>query len=385
MSNNNEYSNSDILGIDLDQNLSFNPSSALNSLKSSSNVLPTINNNNVKIKRKSDKLTYEILTSSKGLPKLIKNIKSIKFHRKNSKNKIHSSSLNNFKKLKYSSDHHFKNLAKILSIFQNWGNNLSPHSKFDKFISNLNTGVLQSDVKHWIYNEIINDKRNKMEIEIDNENKATYKHDYEHEDENETVSKTADLNNNDDIDDDEWPELFGGNTSNNNNVNTNTNKIADNLSNENTSDTNDISQTSVRQKPFFSTLLRTSSSQIPSDYNNDNEFDDEFDRILAGTIDETQSVIDKSQVPVQNSQLESQIGLDDFLSDDDDDENDKGKNDTNGKNSGNLQTDSVFSQYIAKDTDSAEPSTQTSSTKPAATPVDTEEDFFSDDDIVMNL
>lgn len=310
MSEQDRLSNDAILGIDIDSNIDPATSSIVQPNLQNTLGGPSNASNLNKPKRRTDKLTSDILLSGRGLPKLLNQFRRFKFIKKSKKSSsfknpkhIYSSYQNNNT---YGDDHHYKNLERILEIYQSLGHDLSPHLKFDRFMLNLARGVEDVYTKTWIRDQVREEMREKMEKEtmIEAANEAT---------ENNNVNTHHEGNNpNDETREDEeegeeWPKMFGGNGNTDSNIN-NLSTMADQNEDQ------DVELSHIRQTPMFSTFLRTSSQphpsseveDIPEDIENDNQDDDmdAFDALRA--VENETGYIADSTVG----------GLQDFLSDD---------------------------------------------------------------------
>lgn len=349
-----------------------------------------------KLKRKSDKLTPDILLSNRGIPTIFKSIKHIKFQKK--PKSTHSKSINAINKIKFGNDYHYNNLTLILRIFQNWGHHLGSHLKFDRFIENLLRGMNQTDNKHWVRNLVREEMRLKMEQQIDiesNNNKGVSKHSYDDhgadDDEIPDDIHHQEPNNVENDDDQQWSELFGGR--------------------QDEEDQDQDEDMHTYQAPMFSNYLRASSQPLggnqslmfsQNDINdgnshakNDTNAKTANDRVNKSNIVGDNDDIDEDELNTLNELNESTL-LQDLLMDKEDEEEEESQG-------------GVFSQYVANDsmsqmntqleTENVHPDSdkgkedhennpQSSSTqepvadhpKPANTTIEFSDDGFSDDD-----
>lgn len=210
-------SNDFILGIDTE-----NASQIDTPVPDLSQTTNTVTASTTVRRKKSDRLPYELLTSNNGIPKLIRHVENIKFHKKkkNSKTTYRSSK-------SLADNHHFLNLAKILNVYQNWSKfDLNTYLSFEKFIKNLNYAVTRDpEMKHYVNDRIYEEKNRKIAKILDFENKTNEhsKNDYDSFIQSDSITseqdqpKTLDgpaftgINNSESEEEEEWPELFSGN------------------------------------------------------------------------------------------------------------------------------------------------------------------------------
>lgn len=379
MSHTERLSNDAILGLDIDLNI---PTTSTTASIIQPNVnQPELNQTSTKkhVKR-SDKLTSDILLSGRGIPKLLDTLSSFKFSKRNPKSATsHRKALSHTASQRYGDEHHYKNLSRVLQMYQNWGHSLSPHLKFDRFIENLSRGVDDSYTKNWVRNQIREEMRQRMEIETfhqgSNGVQTQQQLSSQTEVGNNASTITATVANNDITTqnsgkagytarsdnnaehEEEWAELFGGRSSD-----------TEGAATANAADASFDSTTQIRQTPMFSTYLRTSSQPVPSE-------DEAVDTGLNHDELDAFDALDAEEV-----------ALDELLNDDDTTANPDGVS---------TQQNVVFSQYIAHDEDAdgqplpqADEPQQTEdsglSAGDAEKKADFSEDDFSDDDDALS-
>jgi hypothetical protein len=340
MTDTTQLSNDAILGLDLD--LNFNSTNNENDDLILDQQQQNNNNNQLnsnKPKRRTDKLTPEILLSKKGIPKIVNEFKILKFQKRKSNNNnnysfgINRKNLINSNSTKFGEQHHYDNLTSILHMYQNWGHSLGSHLKFDRFIENLARGVDDTITKHWIRDQIREEMRIKMERQTDieankiNKDKESTESQIYDDIPNDILQQKNNNINDEEDGEEEWAELFGGRNKDNE-IKENNNTFDNNNQTE-----DDIDLTQIKQTPIFSTYLRASSQPVLSqDSINNVTNDDETNQGLSNNLDDTEldafDALDAMEAG----------GLQDLLNDDDQDTQD---------NSQSQQV--IFSQYIAQD------------------------------------
>lgn len=320
MSLTHNLSNDAILGLDVDlpinENYDYSGTNEGLSIEDSQQGQPQTS----KPKRRTDKLTPDLLTSNQGIFKILKRAKQFKFDKRAKSQHNYNLSYKNVRysnSVKYGEDHHYKNLTKVLQMYQSWGHDLRSHMKFDRFINTIFKGFEDPYMKEWLRNQTREEMRAKMEKETLKEQEKIAKANAMARGNDDSFgsvpSQAADVNmdeiyaeanraeNNDH--EEEWSELFGGNKNGTSNAN-------DNNNNE------DIDISQIREKSHFSNYLRTSSQPAP------------FSSSQGGSADDA----DKEEI---NDEFDEIEGLQSIL---DDEENDKATNESQPN---------TFSQYIA--------------------------------------
>ncbi|TID22537.1 hypothetical protein CANINC_003312 [Pichia inconspicua] len=253
-----DLSNDAILGLDVDlplnENYNLSASNENFSVNDSQQGVVQI----PKLKRKTDKLTPELLTSNQGVFKILKLAKQFKFEKKAKVHRNYDLNYKSINRVKFGEDHHYKNLTKVLQMYQSWGHELRSHMKFDRFIETVFKGFEDPYMKEWLRNQTREEIRAKMEKEtLKEQQKIAQANSLAKE--IDTSSGRMQLSINADVDqiqkevyndqgndhEEEWSELFGGNTNNSTEIGE-----------------EDIDMSQIREKSYFSNYLRTS-SQIP--------------------------------------------------------------------------------------------------------------------------
>lgn len=162
MSATERLSNDAILGLDLDADFALDPTTS--AIVQPNPAATAATSTTAAAKRRSDKLTADILLSGRGIPKLLDTFRKFKFA-KRPKSEVLSTrkGLHHSNTTRYGDDHHYKNLQRILATYQAFGHTLSPHLKFDRFIANLARGVDDAYTKAWIRDQVREEMRAKME------------------------------------------------------------------------------------------------------------------------------------------------------------------------------------------------------------------------------
>lgn len=365
MSATERLSNDAILGLDLDADFALDPTTS--AIVQPNPAATAATSTTAAAKRRSDKLTADILLSGRGIPKLLDTFRKFKFAKRPKSDVLSTrKGLHHSNTTRYGDDHHYKNLQRILATYQAFGHTLSPHLKFDRFIANLARGVDDAYTKAWIRDQVREEMRAKMErqtaIEAGTEaaKPAAAAADARNEIQGE--------NGNGDVEEEEeeeeqWPELFGGETQHSTSA----------------ADANDssIDISQIRQTPMFSTFLRTSSQPVPSEEDLDMEME------TGGTTAVSaggRAGISAGDMDAFDALDAAETGLEDLLRDNDDD---------NDAENDSAPPPGQFSQYLAQDLSSqpedpsnhpSQPQTQTQAPVPSSTTSLFSDDDFSDND-----
>lgn len=349
MSTTQNLSNDAILGLDVDLPIQDNynyPDIGADLLEDdvshTSKTLP-------RPKRLTDKLTPDLMTSSKGVPKIMKRAKTFKFEKRSKAKTSYDLNYKNVRYLnrdKFGEDHHFKNLTKVLEMYQSWGHDLSSHLKFDRFINNVFKSFEDPYMREWLRNETREEMRAKMEKETLREKRKLAKansiangtlnestvlsQDDVNMDEQyaayENEQNGAEIEDNNDHEE-EWAEMFGGRntTASNGDANENSHIFSGNNAEEEDA-FEELNLSEIREKSHFSNYLRTSSQPMPfSSSQNGLSQDGNNDEGIEKGDDE------------ERDEFDNIGGLQSILDDDEDD---------NEKQTENSQT-ANFSQYVA--------------------------------------
>lgn len=353
MSATDRLSNDAILGLDLDADLGLDPTT-------SGIVQPSAAAQASRPKKRGDKLTSDILLSGKGIPKLLDTFRRFKFAKRPKSDvlsSIHSSRsiLLHSGSARYGDDHHYKNLQRILAIYQAFGHTLSPHLKFDRFIGNLARGVDDTYTKAWVRDQVREEMRAKMEKRTAIDAAA------------DTSTSRADLlPHQEEVpaeheDEEQWPELFGG-------------QAKEPSPSQNGPDSysrleDDAAISQIKQTPMFSTFLRTSSQPIPSD-----EEDEDHSELamLDAAARNGEAGMTAGEMDAFDALTAAETGLEGLLSDDEDDNDEP--------NADSVPVPGQFSQYLARPESSQQPQTQTQTLVTSNTPAFSDDDFSDDDD-----